>query len=1078
MKKEHFIRLFLMLVVFLVSVQIQAQLKISGVVTDENKKPLSGVSVLLKGTTSGTTSDSNGVYAITIQARSKTLVFSSVGYTEKEVEIGSQTVLNVTLSSSNKELEDVVVVGYGTMRKSDLTGAISSVKIDEKVAARVNSLDQLLKGRAAGVQITNSSSAPGASVDIKIRGISSFSGSEPLYVVDGNVLTPPSLDNGNIITHGITNNDASQETNGLMGISPQDIASIEILKDASATAIYGSLGANGVVLITTKAGSNAKTSIDFTTTTSFSNIIRNPKTRVLNSDEFVEYAITQKMIRDGGNGNAPNFNGFFTNTFKDTAQLELGYKDGIVGVDWLDYVTRVALSQNYNLRISGGSEKGNFLVSGAYKKNIGIVKNSEASMFTLYTKFNKNLGNRFKLGASINYANISLDLTQSTDNTRMNSSTALFKSVANSKPFINNQTVDKFLNNDYEEGDDTNDDDELFISAPVSWLKDFSDHTADMRFTPNFYLEARLNNWLTFRTTLGADIRNKERSKWKGPLIFTSAETSVAGVSNLSFKQYNMQNMLMFNKRLGKHRVSGTVGMTLSDSRNRVQTVEGWNITQYEPQYLGINEAPFSRIAYTESRYSLLSYLARGIYNYDNRYVLTATYRIDGSSKFSEKNRYSDFPSFAFAWRVNNEKWLQMPNSVSNMKLRLGWGRVGSQTVAPYQTMPTFSFVNYANHTVDENGQIIDKVIGLRPSNLANSDLVWETTEQLNLGMDLGFIKDRFNFSIDLYDKRTKDLLQQVNIPVETGFSSMWANLGEIQNRGIELSADAGILKNRNILWNLNGNISFNKNKILSIGIPASEGSRWPPYFFGNIIGTSNYLRTPINIFMEGSPMGLFYGYQTNGLVQEGKEGPGLTEASGKMQPGGVNYVLQPGNTVGYLTENDKVIIGNPNPDFTYGFGTDFSFNSFNLSLIFNGVKGNDIVNLADLTETDISRVKNIRASAFYDAWTPTNTAAKYPALGSMTESEGQYFSDRIVMDGSFLRLANITFSYDLELRKNKILKRCVFNFSIGNVYTWTHYNGWDPEVSSFGSNIMRMGIDNGSYPMARTFSLGIITKF
>jgi TonB-dependent starch-binding outer membrane protein SusC len=1059
MRKIVFSKIGMSIGLVLFCLALQAQLNIKGTVVDVKNEPLTGVTVVVKGTTAGTVTDQNGSFSLNIPANArKEIVVSFIGFKSQTILIERSQQLKIVLEESAKEIDEVVVVGYGTMRKSDLTGSLSSVKIDETRAARSNSFDQLLQGRAAGILVTNTTGAPGSSINIKIRGTSSFNGgSEPLYVVDGVILNSPSQDNGKLISQGQSNNNSDQPTNGLMGISPHDIANIEILKDASATAIYGAMGANGVVLITTKTGNSDRPTVEWSSGLDISTPSK--KIPLMNLDEYIQYA------RDTLTGT--RFATTLGRIFLNPANPDSGM--AVQPVDWQDYVIHTSISQHHRVSVSGRSNSSNYLVSANMDDVRGIVKNTQAKTTSFRLNYEKSVIPGLKIGVRNSFSQVLLKMTQGTDQTRMNNSTSLMKSVITSRPYYNFANQQAWFDGEVDVLDAE------LLASPVMWLNDFTDNTLEYRVTPSFYLEGKIAKWLTYKFNAGADYRNRERNKWKGPQIISDAERSVAAISNMNSLRYNIDNLLMFDNDFGKgHRLSGTAGVTFTHTQMRTQIEEGWTIFQYWPQTNSINAAPNTRFNYQESENAILSYLVRGVYSFRNKYVATATFRADGSSKFTRENRFSYFPSLAFAWRINEEKWLNLPSQVSNLKARMGWGMVGNEAISPYQTLSTFGSNLYPDHTPTNTKE---GIVGISPSSLANKDLKWETTEQYNAGIDIGLFDNRISLTADIYDKYTKDLLQVINIPGTTGFSTMWVNQGKIRNKGLELTLESVLIKKNNFSWNIDGNFSLNRNKILKLG-QASSVEGMPPLFYGDEIGSSNYLKAIVNIFMEGHPMGLFYGFKTDGLVQSGETGPGIIGSNTLMKPGGIKYVLKPENTSGYLSANDRFIIGDPNSKFNYGFSSSFNYKNVSLSLSFYGVFGADIVNANYLIETDVTRTVNIRKDAYFKAWTPQYTNTVFPAINVYNSGETAYFTDRIVEDGSFLRLSNVNLTYNVPAKKLKYVKNLSVSVSANNLFIWTNYNGYDPEVSSYGTNIMRMGVDNGSFPISRTFSFGINASF
>ena len=619
-----------------------------------------------------------------------------------------------------------------------------------------------------------------------------------------------------------------------------------------------------------------------------------------------------------------------------------------------------------------------------------------------------------------------------------------------------------------------------FLSGPDRWLTDFENRKEEIRFTPSITIEYKILKYLSFRSTTGADYRSSNQYKWKSSRINSTAEGSIGAVAHSRTIYWNTNNMFNFFRKIGDHRINATAGVTLSSSGGSVETVEGWNIAQYKAKIDGINSAPNTSFRYTETDSHLASGLVRLIYNYHDRYVLTSTYRLDGSSKFQGKNKWASFPSFAFAWRANQEKWFRVP-VISMLKLRAGWGRVGNQAITSYQTQSTYDFGTYPSH---EAGNDAHFSVSMYPTNVANPKLKWETTEQTNVGLDFGMWDGRFTLTADLYYKNTFDLLQNKIIPGSSGYTNMWMNMGSITNKGLELTIDATPLKFGGFEWQIGGNITFNKNRIRQIG-EGSEGDEiflspgvreYRNFFYGDKIGYGSYCNAPLNIFIEGEPMSIFYGYKSAGIVQEGEEGIPVAQGGTPRDPGSVQYLDLDGN--GYLDDYDRTIIGDPNPKFTFGFNTAFTYRGFTLSANFVGSYGNDIYNVNEVMNTDIATLGvNIRKDAYYKAWTPENMSQKFPALGKYEGFDLKVMSDRFVEDGSYLRLSNVSFSYDFVFKKNNVIKGLNLGVTGSNLYIWTKYSGFDPDVNSYGS-AWRKGADMGSYPGARSVTVNVRFTF
>lgn len=1044
----------------------QSSMTVNGTVKDASGQPIIGAVVMVDGFKSaGTVTDLDGKYKVVIPAAAgekASLTFSYLSYVSQTVKVNGRNIIDVILEEDAELLEEVVVVGYGAMRRSDLTGSVTSVKIDDEEAGKATTLDELLKGKAAGVQVLSSSASPDASVSVRVRGITSLNGSnEPLYVVDGVIMSVPA--STTMFTAGLGTSGSDEDVNAMMGINPQDIASMEILKDASATAIYGSAGANGVVLITTKNANSDRPTIRFNAGVDMSRMYKHID--MLDLDEYVTFIETM-----GGKG--------ANTTLK---RIYAGYVDpenrgtlNVDPVDWQDFMTRSAISQRYYLSISGRPKTISYNFSVGYQKKDGIVKQTGAEQYTIRLNVTKEISKKFKVGTKLNLAHVSSSMTQGMSTTRLDAASSMMRSMLVSRPFMG-------LGGELE-ADDEDDYDE-FRSTPARWLGDFNSLRKEYRVTPHVFAEWKIAKWLVFKSAFGGDYRLQERTKWKGWSINNGTDGSVSSVSSSNTYRWNWDNTLNFNKKIRKHRINATLGMATSLSKNSIDVIEGWNIPEYKAQHHNINAAVNTRMAYTESAVSENSFFARAMYNYADRYLLTATYRIDGSSKFLKANRYSVFPSFALAWRLSEEPWFKA-DWVSMAKLRIGWGQVGNSGVSAYQVYSTYATNHYPDHA---DGNDAEYVVGFVPNNIANPDLKWETTRQWNAGLDLGFWDGRLAITLDLYDKDTYDLLQKKTVTTSSGFSSVWVNDGRIRNRGIELAVEATPLIIGDFEWNISGNISFNRNSITSLGASGTGGELYLSpenkqncsYYYGKKIGSSNYLNSVVNIFIEGQPIGLFYGYKTDGIIPEGQQGPGFS-LDKPLGEGQIKY--RDINGDGFLSDLDKTVVGNPNPDFIYGLSTSFSWKGLSLSASIDGSYGNDIVNANLIQETktvyNTGSYSNIRREAFTQAWTPENQNTKYPRLDGMTVEELKLMTDRWVEDASYLRLSSVSLSYRLPVPKNKVIRDVTLGVSGRNLYVFSKYSGWDPEVSSYGNSMERIGVDLGSYPTARTYSFDLKFTF
>lgn len=1056
----RYILICLVAITYSFSLAAQNKANVSGRILDGTGQPVPGAVVMLQGSGTAAMTDENGKYTLEFtiaEGKKPRLTVSCMGYEEQTVDISNRSVIDFTLAEDSELIDESVVVGYGSMRRSDLTGSVTSVKVTDEAASQNATFDKLLQGRAAGVQVVSNSAAPDGAVSVLIRGASSFnSSSEPLYVVDGIIISTES--NANLFTQGQDNSGSNEATNGLMGINPQDIASIEILKDASATAIYGSQGANGVVLITTKSANRDKPVITANLGVSVST--RYKRIEMLNLDEYVDYLEARRETPGGGAVDQ------LLRMIYESPETRTGIQ--VKEMDWQDYVERTAVSQNYYVSIAGNPNQTSYMASFSYNNGQGIIKNTGYDNYVVRLNMDRKVTPNLKLSTKVNFSYLDSQLTQGASTGRLTAATSLTRSMFATRPY-------KSLKEEFIDLDDQFDGASSFVSGPDRWLSDFVNNRQEIRFTPSFTLEWKICKYLNFRSTSGMDYRSSEQYKWKSSRINSTSEGSIGAVATTRYLYWNTNNMFNFSRKLGDHRINATVGVTLSSSGNSIETVEGWNIKQYKAQIDAINSAPNTAFRYAETQSHLASGLARLIYNYKERYVLTTTYRLDGSSKFRGANKWAHFPSFAFAWRANEEPWFRAP-VISMLKLRLGWGRVGNQAISSYQTMSNYNFDTWPSHAPGNNAHYTP---GMYPNNVANPNLKWETTEQTNLGLDFAMWRGRFTLTVDAYYKNTKDLLQNKSISTSSGYATMWMNIGNISNRGLEFTLDTTPIKVGSFEWQLGGNISFNRNRIEKISTSTMEGAElfvspskyeYRNFFYGDDIGWGTYCKYPLNIFIEGEPMALFYGFKTAGIVQEGEEGGIPISDGGKLRdPGYIQYVDLDGN--GYMNDNDRTIIGDPNPDFTYGINTSFRLKNWMLSLNFTGSYGNDIFNVNEVMNTDVSNLGiNVRKEAYYNAWTSENMSQKYPGLGKQDGFDLAVISDRNVEDGSYLRLSNVNLSYDIPMKKGSFVKGITVGLSGSNLWIWTNYSGFDPDVNSYGS-VKRKGADMGAYPSARTFA-------
>ncbi len=1049
MKKS--LHVFFLLFVFAISAgSVFAQeTVITGKVTDD-AGPLPGTNVTIKGTTKGTVTDLDGAFSLKASP-SDTIVFSYIGYYTQSMVVGDKKSFFVQLRPDNANLDEVVVVGYGSMKKSDLTGASTTVTVNENVARQTASVDNLLMGRSSGVTVVSNGGNPGEAASVRIRGTNSLRGNnEPLYVVDGVVVTTAGEDVAMGTSDG---NESQQAISGLAGINPADIESMEVLKDASATAIYGSRGSNGVILITTKQGKKGEMKVDAFVTTGISVI--NKKMDVLSGTDYAQYRNEVSMM----NGDKPSYyvnNGeVYPVSFDDNGTPTIGdqpYKQ----VNWQDEIYQPGMLYNAGASVSGGTKKGKYYVSTTYNNVGGIVENSNTQSGNIRVNITQNVTDKFKVDARMSLYSAKYNFAQS--GSKGGSNRSLTKSLVTFNPLVGDD-VEDFQN-------------DLEVSNPLSWIHDFEDVTSDFRTQASLNLTYKLPiKGLRIQVRGASDILMRERKRWYGITTFPGKQNN--GRLNMSgMKRYGyvVDNLLLYNRTFHKkHSINATLGYVFDGKYREDKVYEVVDFITYEftingPQYGQLATVPLITYPSTEN---MSSFLARFNYSFKSKYSVTATFRADGSSKFAEGNKFSYFPSFSFAWRISEEDFMKNASAISNLKLRAGWGLTGNQAIKPYQTYSNYGVGYYPNP--DNSTGII-----FYPKNIPNPDLKWETTSQFNVGLDYGFFNDRLYGAIDVYYKETYDLLQQIALPPSGGYKSMLINRGSISNKGIDLSLTGVAVSSNDVFLSIGGNFSVNRNEILELGIPESpvymEGEeRMESFYLGDNISTGQYFKCPANIFMAGQPIGMFYGWQTDGIYQEGDE-----DILDGYQPGDVKIIDQDGD--GEITLNDRTIIGNPNPDFTYGINLDFTYKRFSVNVLTYGVYGNQIANGNGLRYYYANGdAQNIFPAAYHEAWRPDRPSNQYARIG-FSEEKYSAITDRIIEDGSYFRLSNLTIGYDIPVGKH--IEKLHIYASAQNLFTITGYTGYEPNITSFQNNGNIQGVDWNSFPNVRTYLIGLNITF
>jgi len=1024
--------------------EIKAEQKreISGTVKDLKGQAFPGVTVTVKGTTMGIITDVNGQFRLSVPVAAKTLVFSFVGMKSKEVTITGKTSVNIIMEEEVLDMEEVVVVGYGTMKKNDLTGSVGQVRMKDIIKAPVASFNQALQGRIAGMQISSGEGQPGEEgINIVIRGNGSLTQSNaPLFVVDGFPIED--FDAGSL------NND--------------DIESINVLKDASATAIYGARGANGVIIIETKKGEIGAPVVTYNASYGFQEIVK--RMEMMNPYEFVQYQIER------GNGASYLTDGR-------TPESYLGVK----GIDWQDQLFRKGSTKKHDIALRGGTAKTKYSVSGSIYNSDGIIISTGydryQGRFSLDQTFNKNL----TAGVNLNYSSQSY-FGREASATAGSASNPLLYATLGYRPITGN--ID-FSVDDLEESviDEAVNGLEDYRVNPIISTKNEYRKTLKNNLITNAYVTCTFLKGLTLKVTGGINslatesgyFYNSKTSRGT-PLLPTNSRGQWGGITNSGRTALSNENTLTYKKKINKNSsfdIMGGFSLQKSNSES-----SGFIAINVPNETLGINGLG-DGLPYTNSTrasvFTLQSYLSRANYNYKSKYLLTASFRADGSSKFSKDNRWGYFPSGAFAWRMSEEPFMRKINFISNAKLRVSYGLTGNNRVSDFATLAVIDPYVYTSYSFGNESP----TLGVQIPSLGNDKLKWETTRQIDLGYDLSLLKNRLELIVDVYRKTTSDLLLNATMPGHTGFTTVYKNIGKVENEGLEISFNTVNVRTRNFAWESNFNISFNKNKILAL----TEGEE---NFQKAVDWENSYTNTPVYISKIGQPAGQMYGYLWDGIYQYedfNETSPGIYVLKNNVTTNNndrTNITVKPGdikfkdlNSDGVINEFDKTIIGRGLPIHSGGFSNNFTYRGISLSAFLQWTYGNNILNTNKLIFEGSAKQNLNQFASYVNRWTPENQSNEHYRIGGQGPT-GTY-SSKVVEDGSYLRLKTVSIGYSIpkKLLKRVKVKNISLSVSAQNLITWTKYSGFDPEVS-IENSILTPGFDYSAYPHARTIVFGV----
>lgn len=1039
------------------SIRVHAQEKETITVTGKvlsatDREGVPGASVQIKGTTTGTVADVDGNFSVEAPTDG-VLTISAIGFSPEEVAVSGRNNIVITLNNTKANtLGDVVVVGYGTTKKKDLTGAVSTVKMDDLKDLPQANIEQMLQGRVAGLTVGNNTGAPGGASSVKIRGVGTIGSTEPLYVIDGVMMD----DNG--ATFNPSSSDASagqNRTSPLSLINPNDIESIDVLKDASATAIYGSRASNGVIIVTTKKGKAGTGKISY----NFFYGRQNPSRYlpVLNLQQYAQYS---NNIADlSGTGRNPEY-----------ADISILGK----GTDWQREIFQGANMQSHQLSVSGGNEKSKYYISGGYYKQDGIMVGSGYKRYTGRFTGDQEVNSWLKIGSSVTYA-----YTDERQTASDNSGGVLINALRQTP----NVPV-RFPDGSYggptiNENDPSGTDGVISGGNPVAQAMLIPTLATSQKILGNVYGDIRFLKHFTLHNQLGFDINQIDRSKFTPTYEWGQSKNEINSYQTQLNKSlyWQLSNYLTYSNDFGKHSLSVMMGHEASKSN--WDWLQGYrsNFPTNDIRYLNMGDASTATNTNGGGHYAIESYFGRATYNYDERYLLTATIRRDASSKFGPSKQAGWFPSVSGAWVFSQENFLKDNNKVLSFgKLRLGYGAVGNQG-----NIPVYGYGASLRSIAADPGAFASGGTSFMVNNIANPNLQWESQYTLNGGIDLSFF-NRINLTVDIYDKRSKDFLIKLPLPYYMGtgvpgqewygIQAPYVNAGEMQNKGIDISLNATIINSTDFTWNFSGIFSKYKNKLLKLDKDITLKTTAD---FNQTVGNS----------IEGAPIGQFYGYEVEGIYQTmeqlqthaRKENNPIDAANGTYL-GDIMYKDQNGDSV--INGDDRVLIGSPHPKFTYGFTNSFTYKGFDFSFFFQGSYGAKILNYNRKLLTAQTGREN-QLTDVLNAWTPENTNTDVPRYIAGDPNDNNAVSSRYVEDGSYLRLQNITLGYTVPkkyLSKTKIISSVRAYMGMQNVFTLTKYTGLDPEIGAYNGDPLRMNVDYGHYPAARTFTIGANVTF
>ncbi len=999
------------------------QVTIKGKVSDLNGQPISGVSVSLNGTSLITTTSDQGLFSLPADQGKGTLKFSYIGYKTQEIPLNGKTNLAVVLVAAHAALDEIVVIGYGAVSKSDLTGSVSSIKAEDLTKGANVNLQQALQGRTPGVQIYQKSGEPGAAMSVQIRGITSITGNNaPLYVIDGMPVND-AVAVGSASVAGTTNNPNNRTP--LNSLNPADIASVEILKDASATAIYGSRGANGVVLITTKKGKEGKMIVTYDASYGQQQVAKTQQ--YMNAEQYT--GVLNDIIEQ---------NNLNTSVYQPVEESQYN-------TDWQDLLLRDAPIQSHDLSFSGGNGQSRYHISAGYFDQQGVMLKSSTSRYNARVNLENSVASKYNVG--INLATAYIKDHYNANGTGLNDNASALYMAQNYDP-----TAPAYS------GDGSYYRSPLMapMDNPLAVINGQYSTGATYRTFGNIYAEYYILPSLSAKAKVGTDINISQRNFWIDPSTLTGASyNGFADARDGKRTYYLLEGTLNYNKTWRNHKFSAVIGSTYEQYNSSSLVANSRDFALPDLTYYGIGsgDAMLNGVSHGAQENRLLSYLGRVNYAYKDKYLFTGSFRADGSARFGPEHRYGYFPSAAFAWKIKQEDFLKTVSFVDDLKFRLSYGTTGNQPNTNYLYFSTYA----AGRSAVFDGQ---KISTIAPTRSANPFLRWESAHQLDAGLDFSILNARLSGSIDYYNRRTTNLLYSVPQPLSTGFSGRTENVGSMRNTGIELALDGKIINQTDIKLDAGFNLTTLKNEILSLGSVSQFIGSGP----GNI---GEY-----SILKPGESMGSFYGYIVDGIWQQDDD---FSTIQANVRPGDLKYRDVDNNKI--INASDRVILGNSLPDFYYGFNTTLQYKTLSLSIFLEGSKGAKMLN-SSLVDSyyPVDFRRNKLAELYLNRWTADNPSGTYPSFIPGDVQGSLNVTNKTLEDASYLRIQSVRLAYNLPIAANSIIRAATVYINGQNLHTFTKYSGVDPAVNAIGSDILR--VDYNSYPLTRTFTAGLNIQF